>query len=625
MPPTDSASNASGPLPRNLHKTGSAEDRPPSEACDLMTPTPTDNSRLPIRRADFETLTEALDYAAKGDTGFNFYSARAELTTSLGYAAMRERALDMARALIRLGLEPHARVALLGDTDPDIVTAFFACQYASLIPVVVPIPASLGGREAYVEQLRRLLDSSGAAVAMAPEAYLGFLEEAAAGLGDGPTTGTPDSFARLPGDGVDLRPFGKDDPCYFQYSSGSTRWPLGVEVPQRCLMANAHAIASHGLDIGPEDRGMSWLPLYHDMGLVGFMLTPLLCQLSVDFLATRDFARRSLTWLRLIGDNGGTLSYSPTFGYDLCCRRAENAASQRFDLATWRAAGIGGDMIQPQVMQRFAETFAPHGFDRKAFVASYGMAEATLAVSFAPLDRGLDVDVIDREHLADANEAKPAGPDLDPPERRGFVFCGPALPEHVIEIRGVDGKAVPDRQVGAIFVKGPSIATGYFREPEASARVFRDGWLDTGDLGYLVDGEVVITGRSKDLMIVNGRNIWPQDVEWAVETLPGLRRGDVAVFSIEAAERDPRVVILVQCRQRDDEQREELRKSVKATATRAAAVDGEVVLVPPHGLPMTSSGKLSRARARQNYLDGLYAGADQGESAGRPLVMAAGD
>ena len=590
-----------------------------------MTPTPTSNPHLAFRRADFQSLPEALDYAAKGVTGFSFYSARAELVATLPYALLREQAIAMARSLIQAGLLPEQRVVLLGDTDPEIITAFFACQYASLIPVVVPIPASLGGREAYVEQLQRLLTSSDASVAMAPPDYLSFLEEAAAGLSSSLMTGTPAEFADLPGDAADIRPFGPDDACYFQYSSGSTRWPLGVEVPQRCLMANAHAMAAHGLDSKPGDRGVSWLPLYHDMGLVGFMLAPVLCQLSNDYLATRDFARRSLTWLKLIGDNGCTLSYSPTFGYDLCCRRAENAASLSFDLRSWRAAGIGGDMIQPKVMARFADTFRPHGFDEKAFVASYGMAETTLAVSLAPLNQGLTVDHVDRKRLADAHVALPIDDQTDEEDSRGFAFCGPVLPDHVIEIRGLDGEVLDDRLVGRIFVKGPSIAKGYFGEPEASARVFNDGWLDTGDLGYLVRGEVVITGRSKDLMIVNGRNIWPQDVEWAVEELPGLRRGDVAVFSIEDMDSEPRVVVLVQCRSRDAEQRATLRKEVKATASRVAAVDGEIVLVPPHGLPMTSSGKLSRARAKQNFLDGLYSEKSDATDTDKPLAMAAGE
>ncbi len=588
-----------------------------------MKPTPTINHGLSFRRADFSTLPEALDYAAKGVTGLNFYSARCELVSSLPFALMRTQAVDMARSLIQAGIEKRSTVVLLGDTDPEIMTAFFACQYASLIPVIVPIPASLGGRDAYIASLRRLLTSSKAAVAMAPEAYLGFLKEAVGEEHAVPLVGTPANFAEMPGSAVDPCPFGPDDPCYFQYSSGSTRWPLGVDVPQRCLMANAHAISKAGLDIKASDRGVSWLPLYHDMGLVGFMLTPLMCQLSTDYLATRDFARRSLSWLQLFNDNGGTLSYSPTFGFDLCCRRAANSSTLNVDLSSWRAAGIGGDMIQPQVMERFVEVFEPHGFKRTSFVASYGMAEATLAVSFAPLERGLEVDIVDRRRLADRHIAEAVADDDVITDRRGFAFCGPPLPGHVIEIRGINGDVLPDREVGRIFIKGPSIAAGYFGEPEATAEVFKDGWLDTGDLGYLVDGEVVITGRSKDLMIINGRNIWPQDVEWAIETLPGLRRGDVAVFSIEDGDRDPRIVVLVQCRQRDAKAREQLLRDAKATATRTAAIDGEILLVPPHSLPMTSSGKLSRARARQNYLDGLYT--DDIVTSDVPVAMAAGD
>ena len=324
----------------------------------------------------------------------------------------------------------------------------------------------------------------------------------------------------------------------------------------------------------------------------------------------------------MLSDNGSTLSYSPTFGYDLCSRRAANNKSITLDLSTWRAAGIGGDMIQPPVMASFAETFEVYGFKHTSFLASYGMAEATLAVSFAPLNKGLNLDLIDRRQLEIGQVAAVIANDDDTIDRRGFTFCGPPLPGHVIEIRGEDNAVLADRKIGRIFVNGPSVAPGYFGEPEATAETFRNGWLDTGDLGYMVNGEVVITGRSKDLMIINGRNIWPQDMEWAVETLPSLRRGDVAVFSIDDDDQiGPRVVILVQSRQQDAEAREQLRRDVKAITTRTAAVDGEIILVPPHSLPMTSSGKLSRARARQNYLDGHYTVTDVDEE----LVAAAGD
>jgi fatty-acyl-CoA synthase len=571
-----------------------------------MSPTPTTSGNLPYRRADFATLAEGLDFAARGQTGCSFYSARGQLVASLPYRELRERATGLARGLIRAGFPARSRIMLLADTDPDVLALFFACQYAGMIPVPAALPAGLGGREAYVAALARQLRSSGAVAAMAPDGLLDFLRDAAREGELAPMIGGPGDFYALPGEGAELRPFGPDDPCYLQYSSGSTRWPLGIDVRQRSLMANAHGIAAHGLEAAPGDRCVSWLPLYHDMGLVGFMLTPLLCQLSVDFLATRDFARRPLVWLSLLSEHGGSLSYSPTFGYDLCARRGDGG-THGFDLRRWRAAGIGGDMIEPRVPQRFAEVFGPYGFAASAFVPSYGMAEATLAVSFSPLGRGLVVDTIERRALAEDRIARPTAPDADAGSARGFVVCGRALPGHVIEIRGDDGQVLPERRLGRIFARGPSIATGYFGEPQASAEVFKDGWLDTGDLGYLVDGALTITGRSKDLIIVHGRNVWPQDLEWAIEQLPGLRRGDAAAFSVDDGEGES-VVLLVQCRLTEPAARAQLERDVKATAQQTAAIDCKVVLVRPHGLPQTSSGKLSRSRAKQSYLAGAYAG-----------------
>ncbi len=570
-----------------------------------MTPTPTTSDRLPYRRADFATLTEALDYAARGETGCNFYSARGQLTAALPYRELRERAIGLAQGLTRQGFPAGSRIMLLADTDPDVLVTFFACQYAGIVPVPAALPAGLGGREAYVAGLARQMKSCGALAAMAPDGMVDFLRDAAREQPAEIMIGGPGDFYGLPGDGAALRPFGPDDRCYLQYSSGSTRWPLGIDVRQRALMANGHAIASYGLQAAPGDRCVSWLPLYHDMGLVGFMLTPLLCQLTVDFLATRDFARRPLVWLTLLSRHRGSLSYSPTFGYDLCARRAE-AGSHDLDLSSWRAAGIGGDMIEPRVPRRFAEVFQPYGFRASAFVPSYGMAEATLAVSFSPLGQGLVVDTVDRHRLAEDRIAEPAGPDTDAADVRGFVVCGEALPGHVVEIRDDQGQLLPERRLGRIFVRGPSIAEGYFGEPEASAEVFKDGWLDTGDLGYLTGGALTITGRSKDLIIVHGRNVWPQDLEWAIEQLPGLRRGDVAAFSLDAADGDEPVVLLVQCRLTDPQARTQLERDVKAVAQQTSAIECKVVLVRPHALPQTSSGKLSRSRAKQSFLDGAY-------------------
>jgi fatty-acyl-CoA synthase len=336
------------------------------------------------------------------------------------------------------------------------------------------------------------------------------------------------------------------------------------------------------------------------------MLTPLVCQLSVDYLTTRDFARRALLWLTLMSRNGGTLSYSPTFGYDLCTRRAGTGAKLDLDLRTWRAAGVGGDMVQPGVLSRFAETFAPYGFRETVFVPSYGMAETTLALSFAPLDTGVRVDVVDRQRMADENIATPASDD-HPERARGFVACGRPLPDHVAEIRDDQGQVLPDRRIGRIFVSGPSVMAGYFEQPEATALVLDErGWLDTGDLGYTLDGQLVITGRAKDLIIVNGRNIWPQDLEWAVEELEGLRRGDAAAFSIEGSDDEEDVILLVQCRTTDEEARSALIRAVQGIVQRTAAIECKVKLIDPKGLPQTSSGKLSRSRAKTNYTSGVY-------------------
>jgi fatty-acyl-CoA synthase len=569
-----------------------------------MTPTPTE-STLPYRPVAFDSFVEGLDYAARAETGINFYSARGDLTAVVPYRELRERAIAAAQGMIRTGVPREARVLLVADTDPDFFVLFAACQYAGLVPVPVAVPTGLGGRDSYIAALRRQLEGSGALAAAAPKSLLDYLRAAAEGTAAS-LVAAFDEVLALPGAGANLRPFGPAERSYLQYSSGSTRFPLGVDITQGCLMANTRAITLHGLEIGPSDRCASWLPLYHDMGLVGFFLVPLLTQRSADFLPTREFARRPLMWLQIISRNGGSLAFSPSFGYDLCTRRERDAAGAGLDLRTWRGAGIGGDMIQPQVLQKFSEIFGPYGFDRRAFVPSYGMAETTLAISFNPLQTGVLIDRVDRAALAEEQEAVPA----EGEGARAFVHCGTVLPGHLMEVRGPGGRTLPDRKVGRVFVKGPSVMRGYFGQPEVTAQTLGpDGWLDTGDLGYMLDGTIVITGRAKDLIIINGRNIWPQDLEWALEDIPGLRRGDAAAFSVELPEGGERVVALIECRTSDPAARAKLVADAAAALRSTNAVEAEVVLVPPHALPHTSSGKLSRSRAKANYLSGLYAAA----------------
>jgi fatty-acyl-CoA synthase len=574
-----------------------------------MNPLPTRNSKLALRRTDYRSVPEMLDYAARGETGITFYNVRGEILSALAWRDVRERAHVAARRLIGAGFAVGDRILITADTWPGFFDVFFGAQYAGLLPVPVSIPVGIGGKDAYLDQLRRQLAASGAVAAVGVDDLAGFLADAAREFPAVRLHGGLAALEALPEKPVDLRPLGPADLCYIQFSSGSTRHPHGVQITQPALMANlAGMTGPAGLDVVAGDRAASWLPLYHDMGLIGFTMAPLSSQLSIDYLTPRDFARRPTQWLNLISRNRGTIAYSPSFGYDLATRRAANQLPADLDLSSWRHAGIGGDMIRPDVLERFAATFERVGFDRKAFIPSYGMAEVCLAITFCAHGTGVRTDVVDRRVLADSQRAAPAADPQDERRARRFVLCGKVLPGHRLDVRGADGKVLADREVGRIFVQGPSIMPGYFNEPEATREVLSDdGWLDTGDLGYTLAGEVVVTGRAKDLIIVNGRNVWPQDIEWAIEARKVTKNGDAAAFSVDTADGE-RVVVAVLARVSGEEARQALARDVAGAVREAIAVDCDVVLVPPTvGLPTTSSGKLSRARTKANYLAGLYA------------------
>ena len=583
----------------------------PGEAQTKRQPLPTDRGGLPLSPGEFDTLCDGLDYAAKADTGLNFFSVKGELVEPVSYKDLRERALLAAQKISRLGLERGARVAILAETKPYFHIHFFACQYAGLIPVPLPLPIGLGGKNAFQNQVRRMVASADAQAVIGSDELIGFAKEV---LSDLPLAfiGTPEELDALPEAGGEIAPLGANELCYIQYSSGSTSAPKGVAVTQKAATSNCRAIMLHGLKAQYGDRCVSWLPLYHDMGLIGFFLTPLVAQLTIDYLSTSDFARRSLMWLRLISEYGGTLAFSPTFGYDLCAQRATSGAAAGLDLSTWRVAGIGGDMVRADVLDRFSTVFGPNGFRKEAFVPSYGLAESTLAVSFAPLDEVFKEDVVDKKALSLEERAVPAAADAAPNECRRFVRCGWAMPGHDMAIWNRDNEPLGERQVGRVMIKGPSVMERYFNAPEATAAVrYPGGWFDTGDLGYVVDGEIVITGRSKDLIICNGRNIWPQDIEWAVETIDGLRSGDAAAFSVDDGDGE-QVFIVVHCRKRDEESRAALSGEIAGIVKRTAGVDCTVVLSPPHGIPVTSSGKISRAGTKRRYLEGFYASPVEG-------------
>ncbi|MGI8705440.1 MAG: fatty acyl-AMP ligase [Sphingomicrobium sp.] len=562
------------------------------------TPTTDDVAR---RIADFDTLAEALDYAAMGRRGMNFHDARGTLVRAYPYCELRDDSLANARRFIAIGIKPGDRIALIAETGPQFAAAFFGAVYAGAWPVPLPLPLSFGGRESYLEQLKVMLQSSDPKLFLYPPEIADFTAGAASVLRIDARDW--DTLVEIDADAVELPAADADEIAYLQYSSGSTRFPHGVAVTHRALLENlrAHGL---GLEVQETDRCISWLPWYHDMGLVGCMLSPMANQLSVDYLKTEDFARRPLGWLDLITRNPGTtLSYSPTFGYDICSRRmsSQTRAEDRFDLSRWRIAGNGADMIRPDVMQAFLDAFAKAGFDATAFCPSYGLAEATLAVSLMPPSEGIRLELVEETELSGGE----CGGGERPRRYRAVVNCGKPVQGMEIEIRGPDGDVLPDRGIGCIFVRGSSVMVGYFRDEESTAACLsKDGWLDTGDMGYLSSGYVFIVGRAKDMIIINGRNYWPQDIEWAVEQLPGFKSGDIAAFAITGQSGEETPAVLVHCRISDPEERGRLRDDIRERVHAITGIAPVVELVPPRTLPRTSSGKLSRTKARSLYLSG---------------------
>jgi len=557
---------------------------------------------LPRRLADFATIGEALDYAAKGHRGLNFHDARGTLARTYSYAELREDALINARRFMTLGLGPGDRIALVAETGPEFAACFFGAVYAGAWPVPLPLPTSFGGRDAYVDQLTIQLKSCDPALFLYAEELSDFCKDAAVNA-----DATARSWNSLQSvDGAALLELPKacaDDIAYLQYSSGSTRFPHGVAVTHRALLDNLHAHGV-GLQVVESDRCVSWLPWYHDMGLVGCFLSPMSLQMSVDYLKTEDFARRPLAWLDMITRNPGTtVSYSPSFGYDICSRRmsSQTRAQDRFDLSRWRIAGNGADMIRPDVMQSFVDSFAEAGFEASAFCPSYGLAEATLAVSLMPPGEGIRLELVEENELSGgAPEAE------DRPKRyRAVVNCGRPVTGMEIEIRGPEGEILADRGIGKVYVRGTSVMHSYFRDEESTkACLSEDGWLDTGDMGYMSKGYIFIVGRAKDMIIINGRNHWPQDIEWAVEQLPGFKSGDIAAFAITGPSGEETPAVLVHCRVSDLEERGRLHDEIRDRVRAITGITPVVALVPPRTLPRTSSGKLSRVKARSLYLSG---------------------
>ncbi len=562
--------------------------------------TPTLNT-LTQRLAGFDTLTSALEYAAKGITGYNFYDAKGSLRSILPYSVLRESARVLAKRLFGLNLLRGERVAIIADTSPEFIELFFACRYAGLIPFAMPVPVNLGSHAIYVQQLRGMLESGQASIALANIDYVGFLKEAAEHVESLQWVGTPAELGEFPIKDDDFQDNHPSETAYLQFTSGSTRASRGVVITERALMCNLQGIVRNGLEIKPNDRSASWLPFYHDMGLVGLVLAPMVTQISVDYLATRDFAIRPLQWLKIISRNRCTVAFSQPFGLKLCAMRVRDSDLKDLDLSCWRAAGIGAEMIKPDILRNFAERFASAGFSERAFLPCYGLAESTLAVTFSKINEGCRSIQIDSKALIDRKIAIRI--QAEGRKQSEFVNCGRPLPGHIVQIVNEAGEQVPEMMVGSVLVHGDSVMTGYFNNAEETNKALKSGnWLDTGDIGFLFEGDLYITGRRTDVIIVNGRNIRAQDIEELAEQQPEVRSREASAFGVNDEDGATTIVLVIECRLSAIAERQSLTTRLQQLVYMAFGVNCVVELVPPHTLPRTSSGKLSRFAARQGYI-----------------------
>jgi 1-acyl-sn-glycerol-3-phosphate acyltransferase len=549
---------------------------------------------------DAETLVEVLDWHVRahpdrvqivylGDSG----------ETNISYRDLERQADIVAAGLQREGLEPRQTVAVMLPTCPEYFHTYFGILRAGGIPVPIYPPAQLSQIEEHVRRHAGILSNAQASVLVTvPEArgVARLLEARVAGLRRVVTV------AELREGAVEPQPvpIGRNDIAFIQYTSGSTGDPKGVVPTHANLLANIRAIGQT-IHLSSNDVFVSWLPLYHDMGLICAWLTSLYFATPLVVMSPLAFLAHPERWLRAIQHYRGTVSAAPNFAYELCVKRIDDAQIEGLDLRSWRLAANGAEPVIPETLRRFTERFAGYGFRPEAMTPVYGLAESTVGLLCPPLDRGPRIDYVRRQPFSSAGLAEPAPADDDGALR--FVSCGCPVPEHEVRVVDALGREVDERIEGRLEFRGPSSTGGYYRNPEQTRLLFDGAWLDTGDRAYLADGEVYLTGRVKDIIIRGGRNIYPHEVEDAVGALVGVRRGCVAVFGSADPDRGTeRLVVLAETRETGTAEQDALRAQiVRDTDAALGEPPDEVLLSPPHTVLKTSSGKIRRAACRELY------------------------
>jgi fatty-acyl-CoA synthase len=556
------------------------------------------------------TLPEALAEAARGHAGYIFVASGQD--TRRSYAEIYEASRRVACALRGWGLGRGDLVALVVSDAEQFLTTLYGASIAGVIPASLYPPATTSDLPQYLAATAGILKSCGARAVVTTTGLRPHFDElrsscpelslvlACETLDVADRADDPDAVAVVSPRLASLPTVSADDIAFVQFTSGSTSVPKGVVVTHRNLSANIEAFSGPaGVGSSTSDRAVSWLPMYHDMGLVGMAIGAVYGSLSAVLLTPQAFVKRPVEWLRAISRYRGTVSFAPNFAYDLAVRRVKETDLEGLDLSCWRVAGCGAEPIHAPTLAAFAEKFRRVGFRDTSFLPSYGLAEHVLAATFPPRGRRPRVERLICDDVTGRRVAT-ATPSGSAAEHVTVVSCGCALPGHEIRIADEQGRPLPERAIGEITLAGPSITPGYYRDEELTARSIRDGWLHTGDVGYLSNGELFVCGRVKDIIIVNGRKYHPQDLEWGIDDLAGIRRGRVVAFGTVDRGRADRAVIVV-------EPSGTVPPDVLTDAIRRRIVDlygllvDHVLLVPRGTVARTTSGKVRRAATKLRY------------------------
>jgi fatty-acyl-CoA synthase len=553
--------------------------------------------------ASSRTLVEVLRWHAERDPERVHVVLRLDDDTErrITYGELWTRAGAVAAGLRARAIEPGASIALMLRTEPDFFWAFFGVLLAGAVPVPLYPPARPGRLEEYADRQVRILDNAQARLLVTfPEvARVAALLRPRVRSLDGLTT-VAELAAASPHPPAEPGP---DEAALIQYTSGSTGDPKGVLLSHANLLANIRALGV-ALGVRPDDVCVSWLPLYHDMGLIGMWLGSLCHGIPVVILPPLAFLARPARWLRAISAHRATLSAAPNFAFELCVKRIAEAELEGVDLGSWRLAMNGSEAVSVETIERFTRRFAPHGFRAAALCPVYGLAESSVGLTLSPPGHGARIDRLRREPFERGRRAEPAAPGDAAP--LAFVSCGAPLPDHDVRIVDAHGTELPDRVEGRVEFRGPSVTAGYFRNPAATAGVLHDGWMDSGDLGYRAAGELYVTGRRKDIIIKAGRNLYPQEVEELVGDVAGVRKGCVAAFGVgDPAIGTERLVVVAETRTAAPGARAALETTVRERVVDALGLPPDtIVIASPGSVLKTSSGKIRRSATREAWLRG---------------------